>query len=152
MGGLKIEIADGIRLLKPKTVKEAMNLAIKEQLSKQRRTNQFGTARASVIPNATSNNNSQVGAKRLSWDEMRKRRAQGLCFNCYKKFTMGHRCQGPKLMMLEGPNYDGDSSLVLEPEEEEPGITLHALTGWTCPNATRIEAMTGSHKLINCSN
>ena len=61
---------------------------------------------------------------------------------------MGHRCQGLKLMVLEGPNYDGDASLVLEPEEEEHEITLHALTGWTGPKAMRIEAMMGSHKMI----
>ena len=41
MGGLKIEIADGIRLFKPKTIKEAMNLARmkEEQSARQRRTN-----------------------------------------------------------------------------------------------------------------
>ena len=61
---------------------------------------------------------------------------------------MGHRCQGPKLMVLKGPNYDGDASLVLEPKEEEPEITLHALIGWTGLKAMQIEAMMGSHKMI----
>ena len=39
--------------------------------------------------------------KRLSWEEMQKRRAQGLCFKCNDKFIAGHRCQGPQLLSLE---------------------------------------------------
>uniref|UniRef100_A0A6N2LI86 Alcohol dehydrogenase-like N-terminal domain-containing protein n=1 Tax=Salix viminalis TaxID=40686 RepID=A0A6N2LI86_SALVM len=39
--------------------------------------------------------------KRLSWEEMQKKRAQGLCFNCEEKFTPGHRCKGPQLLLLE---------------------------------------------------
>ena len=43
--------------------------------------------------------------KQISWDEMQKRRAQGLCFNCDAKFVPEHKCKGPQLLLLEG-NYD----------------------------------------------
>jgi len=64
--------------------------------------------------------------KRLSWDEMQKRRAHGLCFNCEEKFTPGHRCRGPQLLLLEGcceyPNGDDTESSM----EFQPEISLHA--------------------------
>jgi hypothetical protein len=39
--------------------------------------------------------------KRISWEEMQKRRAQGLCFYCNDRFTAGHRCKKPQLLLLE---------------------------------------------------
>ncbi|RVW14863.1 Transposon Tf2-11 polyprotein [Vitis vinifera] len=89
----------------------------------------------------------QVAIKRLSWDEMQKRRAQGLCFNCNERFTPGHKCQAPQLMLLEGciqedetPEEMGGVNTtreISEIEEDDNGkeleITLHALTGWIVP-------------------
>jgi hypothetical protein len=75
MGGLKSEIANGIRMFKPRTLKEAISLARMrdEQLARTRRftrpplLNRISTATSPInrlIPaNAT---------KRLSWDEMQK--------------------------------------------------------------------------------
>lgn len=40
--------------------------------------------------------------ERISWEDMQIRRAQGLCFNCNEKFKAGHRCQTPRLILLEG--------------------------------------------------
>lgn len=40
--------------------------------------------------------------KRLMWDKMLRRRAQGLYFNCPKKFTAGHKGKGLQLLLLEG--------------------------------------------------
>ena len=40
--------------------------------------------------------------KCLSWEEMQRKRAQGLCFNYNERFTAGHRCQKPQLLLLEG--------------------------------------------------
>jgi hypothetical protein len=39
--------------------------------------------------------------KKLSWEEMQKRREKGLCFGCNKKFTLGHRCQTPQAFVIE---------------------------------------------------
>ena len=52
---------------------------------------------------------SNATIKRLTRDEMQRRRAQGLCFNCNERFTLGHRCSQPQLLLLEI-------------KEEEPGI------------------------------
>ena len=47
---------------------------------------------------------------------MQRRRAQGLCFNCNNKFTQGHKCHGPQLLLL-------DASV------ESPSITCEEVTG-----------------------
>jgi len=44
---------------------------------------------------------SSGAAKKLSWEEMQKRREKGLCFGCNEKFTSGHRCQTPQALSIE---------------------------------------------------
>ena len=51
-------------------------------------------------PTPTFNMKPAPSMKQLSWDEMQKRRIQGLCFNCDEKFTPGHGCKGPLLLLL----------------------------------------------------
>ncbi|GJX51202.1 hypothetical protein Tco_0278047 [Tanacetum coccineum] len=46
--------------------------------------------------------------KRLTWDDMQKKRAQGLCFNCDEKFSVGHKCKGPQLRVMESAFDEGD--------------------------------------------
>ena len=93
MGGLKPKIADGIRMFKPKTLKEAISLA-------KMRDDQLN--RLGMRPTPIFNVKPSPSMKKLSWDEMQKRRIQGLCFNCDEKFTPGHRCKGPQLLLSEG--------------------------------------------------
>ena len=76
MGGLKPEIADGIRMFKPKSLKEASSLARMrdEQLNHQRRS---ARSMPRVIQDYAPPNRFKTnpGMKRLSWDEMQKKRA-----------------------------------------------------------------------------
>jgi hypothetical protein len=98
MGGLKPEIAEGIRMFKPKSLNEAISLARmqNDQLTHQRgitkplpfNHNQITLASPTKTPAA-------MLMKRLAWDEMQKRQAQGLYFNCDDKFTSGHKCYRP---------------------------------------------------------
>jgi len=118
MGSLKTEISDGIRMFKPQTLKDAIRFARMkdDQLSRQ------GTCvhppppvRAPLaLPPATQAAPAvpAIPVRRLTWDKMQRRRAQGLCFNCNEHFTAGHRCQGSRLLMLEG--HDGSSNIICE--------------------------------------
>lgn len=90
--------------------------------------------------------------KWITWDEMQSRRAQGLCFNCDEKFTPGHKCRGPQLLLLEG---DFNASDVAEEKEEglanfqeKLEISLHARTGWSTARTMRVTAKVGPYKLI----
>jgi len=132
MGGHKPEITDGIRMFKPKSLKEASSLARMrdEQLNHQRRST-WSIHQTTVDYHPPTRFKTAPPMKRLSWDEMQKRQTQGLCFNCEEKFTPGHKCKGPQLLLLEGcceyPNGDDiESSMEFQPE-----ISLHTLFGWT---------------------
>ncbi|GJV93846.1 putative mitochondrial protein [Tanacetum coccineum] len=100
MGGLKPEIADGTRMFKPNNLKDATSLARMrdEQLNRLSPITQASSA--GLTKNATM--------KRLTWDEMQKKRAQDLCFNCDEKFNVGHKCEGPRLLVMESALDEGD--------------------------------------------
>ncbi|TXG48185.1 hypothetical protein EZV62_027479 [Acer yangbiense] len=69
---------------------------------------------------------------------MQKRRAQGLCFNCDEKFTPGHKCKGPQLLLLEGSSEYSDDEETEGSMESQPEISLHALIGWTAYKTMRV--------------
>ncbi|XP_042941551.1 uncharacterized protein LOC122288885 [Carya illinoinensis] len=164
MGGLKTEISDGIRMFKPQTLREAISLARMkdDQLARQRRfVRPAPPTRASLaLPPTTRATppTPAVPVRRLSWEEMQRRRAQNLCFNCNDRFTAGHKCQGPRILMLESCVDNGnllcDEVTEEQPVEEnfegppEPEITLHALTGWTAPKTMRITAKICAHDVV----
>ena len=101
MGGLEPEIAEGIRMFKSKTLKEVISLArMKDDyLIQQKQTLPMSSTTSSIIKSSPI-------MKRLNWEEMQKRRTQGLCFNCNEKFTPGHKCKGPQLLVLDGGQED----------------------------------------------
>lgn len=121
MGGLNAEIADGIRMFKPKSLKEAISLARmrEDQVSRQQKSIWPLNHLTAESPSPTKFK-AASSMKRLTWDEMQKRRAQGLCFNCDEKFTAGHKCHGPQLLLLESNTDNSDD------EEPSPEISLHA--------------------------
>ncbi|KAG8658352.1 hypothetical protein MANES_03G138751v8 [Manihot esculenta] len=139
MGGLKIEISDGIRMFTPKTLKEAINYARMrdEQLQRQKKAIRTFTPTNLLSP---TKEKTATPVKRLSWEEMQKRRAAGLCFNCDAKFTPRHRCAKPQLLLLDGGTEDED--------EDEPEISLHALTGWSNSQTMRVLVKIGSTEMI----
>ena len=105
MGGLKMEISDAIHMFKPRTLKEAISLARMkdDQLSRQRKfLRPSPSAQAPLALPPPTRASPAAPIRRLSWDEMQKRRAQGLCFNCNDRFTAGHKCNKPHLLLLEG--------------------------------------------------
>ncbi|XVF72232.1 hypothetical protein PTKIN_Ptkin12aG0103600 [Pterospermum kingtungense] len=102
MGGLRLEIADGIRMFKLKTLKKAISLARMkdEQLNRQKKasptSNQFSNESTTQANYETTSQ-----PKRLSWNEMQTRRVQGLCFNCNEKFTPTHKCKRCQVLILK---------------------------------------------------
>lgn len=136
MGGLKPEISEEIRLFRPRTLKEAISLARMrdEQMTRQRRLLRSPIFNRSPTAQVTNQRASlTVPFKRLSWEEMQKRRSQGLCFNCNEKFSAGHKCIKAQLLILEaGDNEESTETMQHEYETEEhdkPKITFYALAG-----------------------
>ena len=117
MGGLKAEIAYGIRMFKPKSLKEAINLASMQDEQLNRHETATCPFNRTTIGSSPTKIKTLSPMKRLTWAEMQRRHAQGLCFNCDEKFAPRHKCKGPQLLLLEG-NYD-------EEENDEAGAHTH---------------------------
>ncbi|KAH9680798.1 hypothetical protein KPL71_026691 [Citrus sinensis] len=159
MGGLKPEISKEIRLFRPKTLKEAISLARMryEQLQRQKRLMRSPIFSCSPPPQIFNNRASPaVPIKKLSWEEMQRQRAQGLCFNCNDKFTAGHKCTKAQLLILEAEdeeNIPEEFAVTTELESEirehvKPKITFYALTGWAAPQTIRVRARISLHKIV----
>ena len=137
------------------------------QLARQRRFMRLPPVRAPIaLPQATrvSPATPAKPIKRLSWDEIQRKRAQGLCFNCNERFTAGHRCQKPQLLLLEGHSGNmycedstdqqtleddhGGEAVEVQEHEPKPKITLHALTGWITPKTMRVTTKMGPHEVM----
>ncbi|KAH9792244.1 hypothetical protein KPL71_004039 [Citrus sinensis] len=154
-GGLKPEISEEIRLFRPRTLKEAISLARMrdEQMTRQRRLLRSPIFNRSPTAQVTNQRASPtVPFKRLSWEEMQKRRSQGLCFNCNEKFSAGHKCIKVQLLILEADdNEESTETMQHEYETEEhdkPKITFYALAGWAAPQTMRVKAKIGPHEII----
>ncbi|XP_026459345.1 uncharacterized protein LOC113360006 [Papaver somniferum] len=83
--------------------------------------------------------------RRLTYEQMSKRRTQGLCLNCDEKYQPGHRCKSQQLFMMVAVHEEDD----LEPSppqapsedqliDSDMEISLHALTGNVNPDTIRI--------------
>ncbi|KAH9704605.1 hypothetical protein KPL70_011534 [Citrus sinensis] len=129
MGGLKPEIANEIRM---KTTRPPF------------------VSQAVTNPTTTNRSPTTSSIKRLPWEEMQRRRALGLCFNCNKRFTAGHKCQGPQLLLLEVGAADNENANNEQTEEiqTEPEITYYTLMGWTAPQTMRVSAKIGPSKIV----
>ncbi|KAJ0044952.1 hypothetical protein Pint_05472 [Pistacia integerrima] len=150
-GGLRSEISEMICMFKPKTLKEATSLARmkNEQLQRKRRISRPPLPTCTPLALPTTTKASPI--KRLFWDEMQRRRAKGLCFNCDDKFSFGHRCRGPQLLLLEGnidEEYEGDNNEANTDLPSDPEISLHALIGWTAGKTMRVTAKIGTYEVI----
>uniref|UniRef100_A0A6N2K6M2 Uncharacterized protein n=1 Tax=Salix viminalis TaxID=40686 RepID=A0A6N2K6M2_SALVM len=111
MGGLKLEITDGIRMFKPKSLKDASSLIQMrdEQLNHQRRAiRPIGKPLIDFQPQPKPKPASPM--KKLLWDEMQKRRAHGTV-----DFIFGISCSSSQ----SRPNNHNNC-----PREESPNQTL----------------------------
>lgn len=99
-----------------------------DQLTRQRRFVRLPPAKAPLaIPPATHVAPTTPAAplRRLSWEEMQRRRVQGLCFNCNERFTVGHKCQKPWFLLLEG--HIGASTMVCEEVTDQQTLEVDKL-------------------------
>ena len=124
MGGLRTKILNEIFMFQPQTLNDVIRFARMrdDQLVRQRRfTQPVPPVRAPLaLPSA---NRVVVIAPvalvwRLSWEEMQCRRLQGLCFNCNECFTAGHKCQGPRILMLDR-HVDGNNVIYDDVTKEQ---------------------------------
>jgi hypothetical protein len=111
LGGLKDDIRLPIKMFKPQTLLTTYGLAkVQEEyvLTERRFRNANGQYYANTRSGGFMNQNSAIGTpkavvpiQKISPQQMEERRKKVLCYNCDAKWQYGHRCQNPKLFLLE---------------------------------------------------
>ena len=93
--------------------------------------------------------NSTIPFKRLSPEELARRREKGLCFQCDEKFSRGHKCSSSLFLLIADdedtlPDVERNPELPPEPPELPPKsppaqLSLHALSGHSAPETLRMK-------------
>lgn len=104
IGGLQDEIADEIRMFRPKTLKDTISLARMrdEQLQQRQRRSQSGSP--ATVRSVQTRDRAEPTPKKLNWDEIKAKRSLGLCFSCDERYMPGHKCKQAQLLLMEGEN------------------------------------------------
>ncbi|CAA0829312.1 Unknown protein, partial [Striga hermonthica] len=162
VGGLKTELAAEVRLDKPRTMRAARMRD--DHLTALRRANRPEARRPMTFPtnvqrtgsNTSTGNGKDLstGVKRLSWEEMQRRREKGLCFNCDEKFTPGHRCKERRSFFIECVESEEDEVVgdevksAIDLHEEDPEISVHAMAGTQGPKTIKMSAWVRDRRVI----
>ncbi|XP_059458363.1 uncharacterized protein LOC132187956 [Corylus avellana] len=172
LGGLKNEIRLPVRMFKPQSLLAAYGLAKvqEEHVLNGRRFKTYsgsgGNFSSLGMPRGEGFNSHNltlgtpkaiVSIQKISQAQMEDRRKKGLCYNCDAKWQYGHKCQNPKLFLLEGldelevsPNLELEKEDLMEVSyaEENPEISLHAITGSQHPKTMRLVGWIGNLKIM----
>lgn len=137
ISGLKDDIKNILKVLRPSSLTDAIGLArLQEQMGKPSSLTRSSSTPASGARTLTttaivSAKTKALPIKKLSQEEMKLRREQGLCYNCDDKFTPGHRCKSQTLFQLEATEDDTDPSDHEDAEVDAVDVAscLHSIVG-----------------------
>lgn len=135
LSGLKEEIATSLYVVKPLTLRDAINQARGqevhlESLDKRQHTSPRNLNSSARPPFPVSKEQQMVSKgsgppkvypiKRLSATEMAARRDKGLCFHCDEVYTLGHRCKNKHIYIMILEEEESCQSI----EEPEPEMAM----------------------------
>ncbi|CAA0840388.1 Unknown protein, partial [Striga hermonthica] len=156
-GGLRYDLAAEVRLERTETMHKAMEVARRREdhLAVTRRGRaDFRVPEPRRVPatvGAPSANARPPGTfrppatevKRLTEEEMSRRREKRLCFRCEEKYTPGHRCK--QNYLIEFVDSDDEEPVIEEEREvevlnDEVEISIHAMAGTKGPRTMKLPA------------
>ncbi|KAK0570568.1 hypothetical protein LWI29_003302 [Acer saccharum] len=139
IGGLKEELKHDVKLLRPATVQDAMNLAVEVDLKFQKlRSFGFNRMKMSALP--TKNEISSIKPntetkekfpiRKLTPEEIQYKRENNLCFYCDDRYVRGHKCPKKQILLLDiGYNSSDEDEIVQELQNrEQTEITACCIT------------------------
>ena len=92
---------------------------------------------------------------RLILQQIEEKREKGLCFNCDRKYSQGHKCSEKKLFNIEGPSEEEEDESSEEDRESseeshdsQPIISCHALLGFSAPQTLKVVGFLKKQKVI----
>lgn len=146
LSGLRADIQQALYVYKPRSLSEAMEKAKEQEvfmelMEKRVRTSvprttptSFAAAKDTLKTAHSSPVAKWPEVKKISPQEMAKRRERGLCYNCDEIYTRGHKCIKPQLFLMVGDDDipDAEEEPVMEIDwapQPDVGVSLHALQG-----------------------
>ncbi|XP_026384611.1 uncharacterized protein LOC113280171 [Papaver somniferum] len=170
---LKPHIGSVVKLLAPQTLDDAYTKAIhQEEAYAATKFLPIQPYRPPPVKNATTTTPNQFkkhippGVRRLTQEEQRVRRDQGLCFNCDEFYRPDHVCVNPRLTILDtaeenyevsttpsevvpitSPEYKLLAFEVVDSTDAEPKISLNSFMGSTFPRTMRITGNTKTQSI-----
>ncbi|CAA0834211.1 Unknown protein, partial [Striga hermonthica] len=111
-------------------------------------------AKAGARPNVNTRPAGSI-VRRLSPEEVKRRRERGLCFKCQEKFTPGHQCKQAFVIEVANPDEEGSETeeeppqdIIVEGPDEEAEISMHAMAGIRGPRTMRLPAWVRDRKVV----
>ncbi|KAJ0628009.1 putative nucleotidyltransferase, Ribonuclease H [Helianthus annuus] len=171
---LKPDIKGPVKMFKPRTLHEAYGLAKTQALNNDTLEEKFANGKWSMgsqkanntkitppsnaaklpllpTPNRPVTTASKPGStqRRLSSKELEQKRAKGECFWCTEKFVPGHKCARTKgqVFVIEMEEEEETEAEVVQDEEKEHHISIHALTGMPSYSTMRVQGSMGNRQL-----
>ncbi|CAA0830747.1 Unknown protein, partial [Striga hermonthica] len=167
IGGFKFDLAAEVRLERPDTMHDAMEVAQRREdhlvatrrgradarISDARRTGPSQVP--AVVRPAVNTRPAGALVRHLSPEEVKRQREKGLCFKCEEKFTPGHQCKQAFVIEVANPD-DKEVEVEEEPPQDdetedfrdEPGISMHAMAGIRGPRTMRLPAWVKDRKVM----
>ncbi|KAM1650728.1 hypothetical protein ACFX1R_004349 [Malus domestica] len=161
LGGLKKELQFDVKILRLTTVHEAIVLAV--QLDTKLSELHVGNLRPlpqiksqGVVPFVPASPTTKFGnihVKKLSLEEIAKKRERGEYWFCVEKWSKGHKCGQKQLLMLdfvEPEEEFEDARSELQPEFQNMELSECAFYGTNLPQKTqtmKVEGLVGKHSM-----
>ncbi|CAL9238536.1 unnamed protein product [Arabidopsis halleri] len=135
VGGLNPEIADSVRMFRPKSLKEVLNLARMRDDQMQRQRKKFSNRAPPYRSFTATNQNRGTPTKAVE--------------QLAQDTPPRHKCKQQQLFVMEGEDDDEEEdSDNGEEQEKAPEIIAYALTGWNTPQTIRLAARVGKREII----
>jgi hypothetical protein len=171
LSGLKDEIRLPVSMFNPPTLLAAYGLAkVQEEhvlLGRKSYRSVFnsGVPKPGITPTTPlpiTPLKAAIPIQNVSQAQMEERRKKGLCYNCDAKWQYGHKCQNPKLFLLDTEELVEKLELAAHSELEEQGldlidfnyadskpkISLQAITGSAHPKTMRVLGRINGQQLV----
>ncbi|XP_042950090.1 uncharacterized protein LOC122282205 [Carya illinoinensis] len=79
---------------------------------------------------------------KINQNQMKDRREKGLCYHCDSKWALSHKCQNPRLYMLDDIELDSEGSEKVE-EEPYPAILKRTNIPWKNQEPVKVRVANG---------
>jgi hypothetical protein len=162
ISGLKEEIQAHVLMARPTTWVETTKKSKEAQkiVSSQNRKPSFIPRPKIVNPTTPS---APLKIQKLTRAKMGERQLKGLCYNCDDKYFPGHKCKEQKIFMAISEDIQGeevgnpplpespeifDINPPSDPPEEEPIISLNALTSFSASQILKLISYIKHRKVI----